>query len=260
MVKFWKDCISREIGEMDKTKSLVLFPIGAVERHGRHLPVGTDSIILETLLKTFVKEKDFDDYNVLVGPQLFIGKSNEHMNFPGTLTYTAHTLYDMIDETIGSMNAHGFRKFLLTNSHGGNTDLLNLISRDLRIKYDIEIYVFDWWFTDFWAELNKTLKESESPYGIFHACELETSLMMYIAPELVDETAISDDTPDEMFSGNEYVTLFGPVNMGWKTKDVTKSGVIGSPSFASREKGEKMLRYAVDKLEKILGEIIRFHY
>ena len=137
MVKFWKDCISREIGEMDKSKSMVLFPIGAVEQHGRHLPVGTDSIILEALLEEFVKSRAFDGYNVLIGPQLFVGKSNEHMNFPGTLTYTAHTLYDMIDEMIGSMRAHGFQKFLLTNSHGGNTDLLNLISRDLRIKYDI---------------------------------------------------------------------------------------------------------------------------
>lgn len=84
--------------------------------------------------------------------------------------------------------------------------------------------------------------------------------MMHIAPELVDTSAMEDETPDEMFEGNEYITLFGPVNMGWKTKDVTKSGVIGSPSYASREKGEKMLDYAVEKLEKIVGEIIRFHY
>lgn len=76
MVKFWKDCISREIGEMDKTKSLVLFPIGAVEQHGRHLPVGTDSIILETLLKTFVKEKDFDDYNNMWRVRSTTGQTN----------------------------------------------------------------------------------------------------------------------------------------------------------------------------------------
>lgn len=260
MVKFWKDCISSEIEKIDKEKCLVLFPIAAIEQHGRHLPVGTDALILEALLQRFADTKEFVDCSVLIGPQLWVGKSNEHLGFAGTISYTAHTLYDMIDEMTDSMVKSGFKNIMLTNSHGGNTDLLNMISRDLRIKYGINVYVFDWWFTPFWQELLKTEKESKSPYGVFHACELETSLMMAIHPELVDQDAIEDETPEAMFEDMKYLSLFGPVNMGWKTKDVTESGVIGSPRFATAEKGEKMLSYATEKLSEIVAELLRFHY
>lgn len=260
MVKFWKNMISNEIGKLAKEKSIVLLPIAAIEQHGKHLPVGTDSLILEALLEQFAKTKEFPDYNVIIAPQIWIGKSNEHLGFPGTISYTAKTLYDMLDEMVDSMVKSGFNKIMLTNSHGGNTDLLNLISRDLRIKYKIDVYVFDWWFTPFWQELLATEKESVSPYGVFHACELETSLMMAINPDLVDTDAIADETPDDMFKEQKFLSLFGPITMGWKTNDVTKSGVIGSPSFATAEKGKKMLQYAVDKLEAIVTELVRFQY
>jgi creatinine amidohydrolase len=165
-----------------------------------------------------------------------------------------------VEELVDSIVKSGFQKVILTNSHGGNTDLLNLIARDLRIKHGIEIYVMDWWFTPFWNDIMQTEKESASPYGVFHACELETSLIMAIAPETVCEERIADETPDEMFRDNRHITLYGPVNMGWKTKDVTKSGVIGAPSYASAEKGEKFLAYATDRLEEIVNEVLKFTY
>lgn len=260
MVEFWKNIISEDMENLKKEDSLVLLPISAIEQHGHHLPVGTDSIILEGLLEKFAKEKRFSEKNVIIGPQLFVGKSNEHMGFAGTMTYTAKTLYDMIGELTECIVKSGFKRVLLTNSHGGNTDLLNLISRDLRIKYGIEVYVFDWWFTSFWQELLKVEKESESLYGVFHACELETSLMLALAPETVDMDRIVDETPDEMFEENNFVSLYGPINMGWKTRDVTKSGVIGTPSKASKEKGERMLQYTVDKLGEIVSELLKFDY
>ncbi len=260
MVTFWKNMISSQIGKLDKEKSMVLLPIAAIEQHGGHLPVGTDSLILEALLERFANTKEFKGYHVIIAPQLWVGKSNEHLGFPGTISYTAITLYNMLKEMVDSMVKSGFKKVMLTNSHGGNTDLLNLISRDLRIEYGIDVYVFDWWFTPFWQELLATEKESPSPYGVFHACELETSLMMAINPDLVDKNAITDETPDEKFQDMKYLSLFGPVNMGWKTRDVTKSGVIGSPSYATAEKGEKMLQYATDKLEAIVAELLGFQY
>lgn len=260
MIKFWGNIISEDFAAMDKEKSLVMLPIASIEQHGAHLPVGTDTIILEKLMDRFVAEKDFEGWNVLVAPQFAIGKSNEHMDFSGTLTYSATTLYTMLHEICGCIAKHGFRRLVLTNAHGGNTDMLNLISRDLRIDYGMQIYVFDWWFTPFWQDILKTEKKSESPYGVFHACELETSLMMALAPETVNRAKIADEVPDAKFRGNCYVTLLGPVSFGWKTKDVAPGGVIGSPSFASAEKGEKFIQYAVDKLADIISEIISFNY
>lgn len=260
MVKFWKNMIFEDIASLDKAKTVVLLPISAIEQHGHHLPVGTDAMILEALLKKFVEEKDFGENNVLVAPQLFVGKSNEHMDFCGTMTFSARTLYSVVEELVDSIVKSGFQKVILTNSHGGNTDLLNLISRDLRIKHKIEIYVMDWWFTPFWSDIMEKEKESESPYGVFHACELETSLMLAIAPETVSSERVVDETPDDMFRSNKQITLFGPVNMGWRTKDVSKSGVIGTPSCASAEKGKKFLDYATDRLEEIVIEVLNFHY
>jgi len=260
MVKFWKDVISNDMDEIERDKTVVLLPIAAVEQHGRHLPVGTDSIILEALLKQFVEEKEFPEGNVLVAPQLYVGKSNEHMDFCGTLTLTAKTLYSVVEELVESIVKSGFKKIILTNSHGGNTDLLNMIARDLRIDHHIAIYVFDWWFTDFWADILKEEKQSKSPYGVFHACELETSLILHLAPETVNVDNIVDEVPDEMFKNEQYISLFGPVNLGWKTKDVTRSGVIGTPSLATAQKGAKFMKYAVDKLESIVLEVLRFQY
>jgi creatinine amidohydrolase len=260
MTEFWKNITSPRMEKLDKNKSLVMLPTGAIEQHGPHLPVGTDSIILEKLMERFVAEKSFDGWNVLVAPPLFIGKSNEHMDFSGTLTYSATTYYNILHEIAGCIAKHGFKKLLLTNAHGGNTDMLNLISRDIRIDFNIEVYVFDWWFTPFWQDILKTEKESESPYGVFHACELETSLIMALAGETVDFAGIADETPDEKFRDYRYLSLFGPVTLGWRTRDMSKSGVIGSPVHASAEKGRKFMTYAVDKLAVIVEEIIRFSY
>lgn len=260
MVKFWKDMISQDLNEMEKDKTVVLLPIAAIEQHGSHLPVGTDSIILEALLKRFVQETEFEGENVLIAPQLYVGKSNEHMEFCGTITLTAKTLYSVIEEIVSSIVKSGFKKIILTNSHGGNTDLLNLIARDLRITYGIAVYVFDWWFTNFWADILKEEKQSESPYGVFHACELETSLMLTIAPKTVKMDRVVDETPDSMFENENYISLFGPINIGWKTKDVTQSGVIGTPSLATADKGEKFMTYAVSKLAAIVSEVLRFQY
>jgi len=245
---------------LDQDKSLVLLPIASIEQHGAHLPVGTDTIILEGLLKRFAAEKTFEGHHVLVAPLIPVGKSNEHMGFSGTLTFSAKTLYDVLHELCSSMAAHGFKRIVLTNAHGGNTDLLNLISRDLRIDLGLEVYVFDWWFTPFWQDILKTEKSSESIYGVFHACELETSLMLHLAPETVDVSKIRDEVPDERFAGNQYVSLYGPVTMGWKTEDVAPGGVIGAPSHATAEKGAEFMGYAVDKLADIVGEILTFRY
>ena len=258
MICKWETLKRDEIAALDKDKSLVLLPVASMEQHGPHLTVGTDAIILETLIDKMLEKLAFPDYNVLFAPLLRVGKSNEHMAFAGTMTFTAQTYYSVLQEMAQSIAKHGFRKLVLFNSHGGNTDMLNLISRDLRIELGIEVYVFDWWFTDFWADGLKDIKQS-GKYGVFHACELETSLMLCARPDLVDMSKAVDEDPVPSLQEG-YVTLFGPVNVGWKTGDVTKSGVIGSPTYATVEKGRMLFDYAVEKMRDILEEIIQIKY
>jgi creatinine amidohydrolase len=140
--------------------------MSATEQHGAHLPVGTDAVILQTLIERFCASEAFEGHSVLFAPQLFVGKSNEHMGFAGTLTFSAQTYYSLLFDLAKSIGAHGFKKLVLMNSHGGNTDMANLISRDIRIELGLEVFVFDWWFTDFLAGGSQGLRESGKVRGV----------------------------------------------------------------------------------------------
>ena len=257
MIKKWENLTRDEIAALDKDKSIVLLPTSATEQHGAHLPVGTDAIILSTLVDKMVNECEFEEGNLIFAPQLNVGKSNEHMGFAGTITFGTQTYYSLLHDI--AISASGFKKLVLFNSHGGNTDMLNMISRDLRIDLGLDVFVFDWWFTPFWNDGLKDLQQS-GKYGVFHACELETSLMLAARPETVHMELAVDEEPADCFKGEKYVTVFGPINAGWKTKDVTNSGVIGAPTFATAEKGHELFDYACKKLLDILHEIAEISY
>jgi len=258
MIKKWEEMSRDELNSLDRENTIVLLPLSATEQHGPHLPVGTDALILRALVDKIVREGVFEKGNLVFAPQTNVGKSNCHMGFGATITYTAKTYYDIVFELAKSVAAHGFKKIVLLNSHGGNTDALNLVNRDIRVELGLRTFVFDWWFTDFWRDGLKDIQQS-GKYGVFHACELETSLMLACRPDLVDMTKAVDEDPNPLFQG-KYVNVFGPVNPGWATKDVTKSGVIGAPTFATAEKGEKLFAYAKDKLLEIFGEIAECNY
>lgn len=253
MYRLLTECKSNEVAEMDKKNTIVVLPVAAHEQHGKHLPIGTDTIILEGVLHAFAQRVP-KEMEVLVLPVVAVGKSNEHMGFCGTLTYSMDTLVGIVRDTAKSIARHGFEKLVLFNSHGGNTDVLNACARDLRDDFGVRPFVIDWWFTDFWADILKDIQESPRD-GVFHACELETSLVMALRPELVEEEELVAAFPPEQMRHNKYVTVFGPVNMGWVTKDITSTGVIGDATKGTPVKGEKLLAFAGNKLVEIFREI-----
>ncbi|MEW9122470.1 MAG: creatininase family protein [Thermotaleaceae bacterium] len=259
MIAKWENLTRDEIAAIDKESAIVFLPTAAIEQHGAHLPVGTDSIILATLIDKFIETQDFQEGSLIFAPQLCVGKSNEHMGFAGTLTFGTQTYYSMLHDMVKAVAQSGFKKLVLLNSHGGNTDMLNMISRDLRIDFGMNVFVFDWWFTPFWNKGLEGLKESGT-YGVFHACELETSLMLYARPETVHMALAVDEDPVECLRDNDFVTVFGPYNAGWKTRDVTKSGVIGAPTYATAEKGKKLFDYAVKELKDIISAFAKTNY
>lgn len=253
MYRLLKESSSPEIGALNKENTIVVMPIAAHEQHGKHLPIGTDTLIVEGVLEAFAKNVP-EDMSILVLPVVAVGKSNEHMGFCGTLTYSMDTLVGIVRDTAKSVAAHGFQKLVLLNGHGGNTDVLNACARDLRDDFAIRPFVIDWWFTDFWADILREIQESPRD-GVFHACELETSLLMALRPELVKREELVATFPSEQLRHNKYVTVFGPVNMGWITTDITATGVIGDATKGTPEKGAKLLDFAGKKLVEIFREI-----
>lgn len=224
---------------------ILIFPIGSQEQHGPHLPMGTDTIILDAIVKG-VREKLGSNSPYVFLPSMPYGKSPEHMSFMGTVTFRATTLISILEDIVGSMHTHGVRKMVFLNSHGGNTYLLNSLAHDLKYTYDVEIFCLNLWSKDFMGSGEITRVVQNVAYPEIHAASIETSLLLYLKPELVG------DIPQGILPK----APFPSISSGWETKDLSDTGVIGDLKESSQENGEKLylllVEMAVSKLQDIV--------
>ncbi|MBV8964451.1 MAG: creatininase family protein, partial [Hyphomicrobiales bacterium] len=133
---YWTDLTTKEFEILDPGRTIAVLPIAAVEQHGPHLAVATDMAINQGMLDEMVKRLP-PELSILILPIQAIGKSNEHLRSPGTLTLTAETALRVWIEIGESVARAGIRKLVLVNSHGGNSDLLGVVTRELRIKCEM---------------------------------------------------------------------------------------------------------------------------
>jgi creatinine amidohydrolase len=228
--------------------TVVVLPVASIEQHGPHLPVGTDSMIGQGIVDLLEKESPG---TLLVLPMLKFGVSEHHMHFGGTLTLTHETFKTAVLEIIGSMHRHGFRRFLITNSHGGNCAVGGVIGQKASIDWPDADVLFASWFQLAAVKL-KPLVEGAYP-SVGHACEFETSVMLVLHPELVDMKKAKDDGPasdQPPFRGD----LFGGSSAAWARPfhKMTKRGVFGRPTLATIEKGRKILDLTIGEYKHML--------
>ena len=228
--------------QMAAAGALVVWPVGALEQHGPHLPLGTDALVLDAIISGCRKELGAA-FNGLFLPMLRYGKSPEHLNFAGTVSLQAETLLAAANDVVRSLARHGFNRIVVFNGHGGNAALLQSYAFDLRVAYDVQVYNLDLWgggfFTDMIAKYFPALKSKE-----VHAASVETALMQYLYPQLVGEVPPSGE--QEEFDGLRH---------GWLAEDFSPSGVIGDPSFANPEVGERIYQEAVIRASGLLREL-----
>lgn len=245
-----------EIKEVLEKTDMVMVPFGSTEQHSRHLPLGTDSIITYEITKR-VAEKINKEFPVLVAPLISIGKSIEHMSFSGTITFQRETLAKIVLDISRSLIKHGLKKITLINGHGGNTRLLGDLLKDIRYETGAFVSLIDSWSTALLHDVLKKITDIEK-CEVFHAGLLETSFMMLLRPDLVHEDKIQKGLPHRFTeeTGFKYHRLIGNKLSGfsWLTKDVTKSGIIGDPTKATREIGKVVMDFAVDEICDILRE------
>jgi creatinine amidohydrolase len=238
----------------DKENVVIIQPVGAVEQHGPHLPLIVDSAIgLAVLGKALHKlESNIPAYAL---PNLYYGKSNEHWHFPGTITLSAQTLIAMLMEIADSIYRAGFRKFVLMNSHGGQPQVMEIVARDLHIRYsDFLVFpLFTWRVPNVANEL-LTLKELE--LGI-HAGDAETSLLLSILPDQVKMEAAVCEYPQGL-PQESLLSMEGKLPFAWATRDLTKSGVLGDPTTATKEKGDRILESVSDGWVRVIEDIYKF--
>ncbi|WP_417624286.1 creatininase family protein [Paremcibacter congregatus] len=247
----WHKLTSPKLGKMDRSTPVVL-NIGAIEQHGPHLPLETDALIGQYF--TDRMEQDLGD-KVLILPQIAVCCSEHHMSFPGSLTVRHETLLSYVSDVLQSVVSHGFRNVILFNSHGGNLAIGQVIMEKLGHRHpDVNFFMLTWW-----KVAGPQLKEiQESNFGgVGHACEFETSMLMYFAPELIDKDQIKDtklQTVHEWADADMLVA--GKASHQRSMAELTAgTGVFGSPSYATREKGQKIVDCVTEELVKILTDI-----
>ena len=236
-----------ELEKLDREKIVALIPVGSMEQHGPHLPFQVDVFCASRLAEDL--EQKIPD--VLLVPPLWAGVSAHHMDFPGSITLRARVFIDLLHDICASLHHHGFRRIVLLNGHGGNRSSLEVLGQELFVEFGLTVNTLAYW--DLVPDLVKSLKKTHSS-GMGHSGELETSLMLYLAPELVDRQAIPEGVlgvePASPTSGiKRYVNM----------KEHSAAGVIGMPSAATPEIGKELYHGALSALEKAVRALQSRH-
>jgi len=249
---------TEELRETLKRCDIVLIPIGTVEQHGNHLPLFTDNFICIEVAER-AAEKISNEFPVVVAPLIPFGKSTESKDWIGTISLEPLTLFNLVRDVCKSLAHMGFRKLVFVNGHGGHSQFLGSVAADIGRETKTFIAVFDWWGTDLLSEIKAKHQESREA-GIFHACEMETSQIMFLRPDLVSVDKIQESYPTKFTTATGYRNLLiekphHVFNFSWNFEDISRSGVVGDPTKASKEKGKVFFDELVNALCGVLREI-----
>ncbi|WP_373652371.1 creatininase family protein [Schlesneria sp. DSM 10557] len=228
-------------------KTLVVWPVGAIEQHGPHLPVGTDTFTIEFLTRQ-AAEKASSEISVHVAPTLPFGSSHHHLPFGGTMSLTTQTYYRMVYELAESLIVCGYRKIFVLNGHGGNHELVQLVARDLALNYPVSMAAASYW-TIAWDALVELNAHNDCRLP-GHAGKFETSLMMALRPDLVHEPRPHRDHTGST-DPRGFVRPYRAEHHGtWQAID----GFTDSPDRGTSELGRSWLDATVDTLAKAMVE------
>jgi len=238
-----------------KERTVVVLPLASIEQHGPHLPLFTDSIIVQEVLDRALGllPKDFP---VWVLPLLPYGKSNEHARYPGTITLTSETLLRVLKEIGASVARSGFRRLAILNGHGGNAEVVDLVIRDIREQTGLLVFALHVYLRV--AVPSAGLTQAERTYGI-HAGDVETSILLRCRPDLVKRELAPASLPTHLQT-LKYPPFMGPLTFAWLTEDLTPTGVLGDATAADPAKGERFLSDAAIQTADLLRVIADFHF
>jgi creatinine amidohydrolase len=224
----------------------VVFPIAALEQHGGHMPLFTDSLLCGEIIRR-VEEKLAD--KVIFAPLQWLGNSEHHLDFPGTLTAAPRTYLNLLNELLDNFIFHGFKRLIFINGHGGNDvpGKQAVFEARQRHRQRTDLLLL---FATYWSLGGDPRKSDPTIHQdqMGHACEWETSMMLRIRPELVGNLSKLTEVP--------FGNPFSPASRGWITKDRTVPGHIGSPQLATAEKGETIFQVFSEDVVQLLERVL----
>lgn len=252
---YWTDYSTADFASRDLSETVVILPIAAIEQHGPHLPVKVDAAINAGILDRMTLLLDAGA-DVLILPALGIGKSDEHLAYPGTLTISGQTLRLVWLDIARSVKRAGVRKLILFNSHGGQISLMDMTCRDIRVEFDMLAVACSWFRI---APVDDLFSSTEILHGI-HGGDIETSMMLAIAPELVVMDKAEDFVPLTVGieQSGSLLTAEGAVGFGWQAQDLHPAGVCGNAANADADKGAVVLNRAAAALVRLIEAVRGF--
>lgn len=233
------------VAALDKNTP-VIFPLAALEQHGRHMPVFTDSMLTNELVRR--TEATLGE-RVLFAPLTWLGNSHHHLDFPGTLSAEPRVYLDLLNGLLENFIAHGFKRLVFLNGHGGNDTPGKQAVFETRQKHrhrqDLLLL-----FATYWSLGAEPWKNEPSLHQrvMGHACEWETSMVLRLRPELVGDLAKTSDVP--------FGNSFEPATRGWTMPDRSEPGHVGDPRSATAEKGEALFQCFTNGVVQLLERVI----
>ena len=226
----------------------VVIPVAALEQHGHHLPVFTDSLLLGEVIR---RAAGALETKVLFAPLIWLGNSHHHLEFAGTVSAAPRLYLDLLNGLAGNFLQHGFRRIIFVNGHGGNDvpgrQAIFELRQDQRLRSDVLFLFATYW------NLGAQPAQTDADFAqnrMGHACEWETSMMLRLAPHLVGDFRNAAPV--------DFGASFDPAARGWITKERSAPGHIGQPHLASPEKGETLFGLFAGDLITLLERVIRW--
>ena len=260
---FWSNLTSRQFAQLaassDIAQVVAVLPVAATEQHGPHLPVSVDTTLIEGVIAATLPYLK-GDLPVLFMPTQAVGKSNEHIRFPGTLTLSAQTLINVWMELGACVARAGIKKLVLLNSHGGQVSVMDIVARDLRTAHDLMVFSTNWYTLPLGAEVLNLFPPDEHRFGI-HAGDMETSMMLALEEKSgerhIDMTQARDFKSTAQDRAAKYPILGNgsSAKLGWQVQDYNAMGAAGNASIASAAKGHALINAAGVQLAQLLYEV-----
>jgi creatinine amidohydrolase len=254
--------VSRRLGELTAPQSaeligessIVILPLGAIEQHGPHLPLATDLIVVDALAEAVVAEFG-ERLDLWLLPTLPYSNSGEHVWSPGTVAHSPETLLAMARDIGRSLARLRSRRIVLLNGHGGNTSLLDVVCRELRIAHGMLTFLLHGSLP---ADHGGAGHPAEDGLGI-HGGLSETSVMLHLRPDLVHPDRFVSNVP-RWLNERPHVRFGGGAGFGWLADDFGPSGVIGDATLADADVGKVLFERSVAYLGEVLADVATFDF
>ncbi len=251
---WWQDLCTTDFARVDPQRTVALLPVSATEQHGPHLPLSTDAVINEGIVRAALARLP-PDASVLVLPALAVGDSLEHTAFPGTLSAGLDALLALWLAVGRGVARAGVRKLVIFNSHGGQRALVDQAALRLRVRHAMLVVRAH----SFALGMPEGLFEVDELAHGLHGGAVETSLMLHLRPDLVRREALAHfaSAGAAMAAHGGLLGIEKPVGIGWMAQDLHPSGACGDAAQASADKGAALLQHAAARLAQLLGEVAR---